>query len=152
MAKEKDNQRVSGDVLEALDNICKSNGGILQPTDVVKTAEWEKSPLHPYFEWDDSIAAQNHRIWQARKLIRVVVDILPGTEVETNVYVSLMQDRISGDGYRPMVQVLADSELRKLLLADALRELSRIQAKYSELKALAPVFAAIDELRQPVLA
>ena len=39
---------------------------------VLDAATKETSPLHHLFEWDDSLAAHAHRVWQARKLIRSV--------------------------------------------------------------------------------
>lgn len=45
---------------------------VITPKIVVERASNPKSPLHRYFEWDDSIAAQKHREWQARFLITSV--------------------------------------------------------------------------------
>src|SRR3990167_2956704 len=42
----------------------------LIPEAVVKRAENPKSPLHEYFEWNDTAAAQAYRIIQAGELIR----------------------------------------------------------------------------------
>ena len=39
---------------------------------VLDAATKETSPLHHLFEWDDTAAANEHRKWQARKLIRSV--------------------------------------------------------------------------------
>lgn len=39
---------------------------------VLQEAEDEANPLHPYFEWDDAVAACAHRRNQARKLISSV--------------------------------------------------------------------------------
>lgn len=36
---------------------------------IVKVAKNPASPLHKYFEWDDSIAAQKYRLSQARTLV-----------------------------------------------------------------------------------
>lgn len=39
---------------------------------VVEEARPKQSPLHPYFEWDDRRAAEQHRLEQARLMIRRV--------------------------------------------------------------------------------
>lgn len=44
--------------------------GRCTPRRVLAAARSPDSPLHPYFEWDDTVAAEAHRIEQARALIR----------------------------------------------------------------------------------
>jgi hypothetical protein len=47
-------------------------------SDLVERARNPNSPLHPHFEWDDSRAAQAHRVAQAERLIvRARVTIVP---------------------------------------------------------------------------
>jgi len=54
-----------GPVLESL-----ANEGRATPDDIVQVARDEASPLHRFFDWDDSSAATQHRLWQARHLAR----------------------------------------------------------------------------------
>ena len=56
-------------VLE-LNRISKKNKGKITPDAVVDSARNPHSPLHPCFEWDDSIAGDLYRLGQARELIR----------------------------------------------------------------------------------
>jgi hypothetical protein len=46
--------------------------GKLTPFDVIEAARDKTSPLHEYFEWNDTEAARLYRIEQARGLIRTV--------------------------------------------------------------------------------
>ena len=46
--------------------------GHLTPDLVLDAATKKTSPLHAMFLWDDTLAANEHRKWQARKLIRSV--------------------------------------------------------------------------------
>lgn len=131
-------------VTRELRRIAKSNGGVLQPATVVDAARPKSSPLHSKFEWDDSAAAEAYRIWQARQLIKVCVEVLPGVSVPTEVFVSLSSDRCSGGGYRVTTTVLSDAETRAELLEDALAELRIFKIKYRRLTELASVFDAID--------
>lgn len=39
---------------------------------VVQQSRPKDAPLHPAFEWDDKAAAEQHRLWQARQIIRAV--------------------------------------------------------------------------------
>ena len=122
--------------------------GALDPLAVVEAAEPEESPLHSFFEWDDGKAAQQHRLAQARKLIRVAVTIIPTVNTEpVRAYVSLTPLRRSGDGsYRSTVEVLSDREMRAQALADALRALSALERQYAHLRELRPVWAALSQI------
>ena len=55
----------------ALDELNQAHGH-LTPDLVVQAAQYEQSPIHSIFEWDDGKAAHQHRLWQARRLIRSV--------------------------------------------------------------------------------
>lgn len=46
--------------------------GRLTPEAVVEDARDEHSPLHDFFEWDDSEASHQYRLWQARTVIKSV--------------------------------------------------------------------------------
>lgn len=54
-----------------LDELNQAHGH-LTPDLVVQAATDEQSPIHSIFEWDDGKAAHQHRLWQARRLIRSV--------------------------------------------------------------------------------
>jgi hypothetical protein len=130
-----------------LKRIAIENGGLLKPEIVVEEARPKSSPLHSRFEWDDSVAGQQYRIWQARQLIRVSVELLAGTDEKMDVFVSLKTDRKDG-GYRVMSQVLSDAEMRAQMLADALSELELFRDKYQKLKELAEVFSVIRKVKK----
>jgi hypothetical protein len=130
-------------VVAELNRIASENGGLLQPCAVVDAAREPASILHDRFTWDDSEAAEQYRLWQARQLIRCSVVIEPRTETTVRAFVSLSQDRAQGGGgYRQTVRVLANASGRDSLLADALAELEVFQRKYAALTELAEVFAA----------
>jgi hypothetical protein len=46
--------------------------GELTPKAVVDSSRPSTAPLHPVFEWNDHVAAEKHREWQARFLIKSV--------------------------------------------------------------------------------
>lgn len=132
-----------------LKRIADENGGILKPEIVVAEARPRTSPLHSRFTWDNTKAAHEYRLWQARQLIRVVVETIDGVKGKHEVFVSLTKDRVES-GYRQMVEVLSDAELRRQLLHDALSELNLFQQKYARLKELAAVFASVRRVRQKI--
>jgi hypothetical protein len=135
------------EVTRELLRIQALNGGLLRAVDVVEEARHPASPLHEYFQWDDSLAAHQWRLQQARQMIRVTVEYLPYEEprYEVRAFVSLSPDRqLEDGGYRAVVEVLATPSRRQQLLADALQELNRIKTKYFQLTELDGIFRAIE--------
>lgn len=131
-----------------LEKIRARAGGTLKPEDVVEFARDESTALHSVFTWDDTEAAAQYRLWQARQVIRVCVtvrDDVKGPPIRT--YVSLYDDR-GDDGYRLLTDVLSDDEMRDKLLLQALSELKTWQAKYRQLEKLAPIFAAAEKVER----
>lgn len=109
-----------------------------------EVVEWackhKQSALHREFEWDDSEAARQYRLSQARRLIALHI-IDAGGERKA---ISLSIDRATGGGYRMVNDVLRRKNLRQIMLTDALAELRRVRQKYQKLSELAAVFEAID--------
>ena len=58
-------------VATVLDELNQAHGH-LTPDLVLAAAADEQSPIHSIFEWDDGKAGHQHRLWQARHLIRSV--------------------------------------------------------------------------------
>lgn len=134
-------------IVQTLKQLAEENGGLLLPEQVVDAARPVSSPLHSKFEWSDSKAAQEYRLWQARQLLRVCVELIPQSKTATDVFVSLKSDRREG-GYRQLVEVLSSKQMRAQLLSDALDELNWFREKYSHLRELAQVFSAIRKVRR----
>lgn len=141
--------KTSNSVIEELERIAKQNNGILQPEIVVEEARRPSSPLHSKFTWDDTEAAHQYRIYQARNLIRVVVQMIPNTaDSHERVWVSLKKDRENeGGGYRTLVSVLSDNDLREQLLQQAFEDMEYFQEKYSKLQELSEIFSAMKSVR-----
>jgi hypothetical protein len=66
----KSRAKITEQTVAALEEVRLSHDGKLRPPDVVNAARPEESPLHSHFEWDDSEAAEEYRLYQARYLIR----------------------------------------------------------------------------------
>lgn len=140
----------SEQILNELETIRATHGGILRAEDVVSFAEDENTALHRCFQWDDSKAARLYRLNQARGIIRVAVNVLETSKgpVETRAFVSLTPDRKEGGGYRAMADILSNQDLERRMIADALKELEVFRKKYQELSALKDLFIAIDALTE----
>jgi hypothetical protein len=123
----------------------KSNG-VIRPADVVEHARNPESAMHGWFEWDDTEAAAQYRLEQARRLLRVYVTVKAADTTPLRTFVSLSTDREQkGGGYREMQDVMSDEQLRAQLLADAFKELRAAQTKYRGLQQLSGVWEALDE-------
>jgi hypothetical protein len=135
---------------EELEQIRRANGGLLRPEDVVKFARNKRTALHEEFEWDDAKASAEYRLEQARKVIRVAVELLPSPHADQEpirAYVSVVSDRVQpGGGYRAIGDVMTDDDLRTELVNEALGEVKRWRRKYERLRELVPIFRAIDKV------
>ena len=131
-----------------LETIRGQHGGILRPEDVVKFAKRKTSALHDEFTWDDTDAAKEHRLWQARHVIRVTVQTVPHPSAgePMQAYVSLKKDRVQpGGGYRSMVEVMSTEEQRIQLVNQALCDFKRLRDKHQRMEELSRIFRAIDK-------
>lgn len=111
------------DELERLED----QAGRLTPSIVIEAAKDEQSPLHGYFEWDDSIAAENYRLEQARTLIRSVVLHITD-EKTTFTCVRYVRDPKAGpkeQGYRSIPSLVSDDQSAGLVVQ---YEFARAQA------------------------
>lgn len=133
--------QVVGEALEALGG---HNSGELTPERVVDAARPEDHPLHPVFEWDDSLAAERWRRSQAGELIRSVVAVMPERPASkpTRAFVSVKAHE--GPAYVPIRTAMADPDLRQQVLAGAMRELVSWRKRHKELEELADLFSQID--------
>ena len=103
----------------------------------------EDAPLHNEFEWDDSVAAEQYRLSQARHIINCLV-VSEEKQEPTRAFFNIQR---SEGQYHSLDLIMRNEDTREALLETALRELSAFQHKYSQLKELANVFASIDEIR-----
>jgi predicted component of viral defense system (DUF524 family) len=136
------------EILSELQAIQKSNRGLLRPEDVVEFAKNPDTALHSKFTWNIQEAAEQHWLHQARNVIRVHVQVIENNSPPVKVFVSLTEDRNKGNGYRSMTDVMSDESRRERLLAQAEREMKTFVSKYSTLKELAPVIAAMKTVRR----
>ena len=124
-------------IREALITVQRDNAdGLLVAEEVVEAAKDEDSPLHECFTWDDTEAAKQYRLVQARRLISCDV-IWPDGDKEKPAprWVSLTDDRKRpGGGYRETKQVIDSKELLEQLEATAKRDRDGVLKRYEMLK------------------
>ena len=117
------------------------------PSMLVERARPEDSPLHPAFEWDDSIAAEQHRIYQARQLCNSVRIIRQGVLVPAFVHVTIAATSSAPkqEGYVPLDVALADRGWRNQVLAEAAALLNGLRQRMVGLHQVQPVVVAVDQ-------
>lgn len=126
-------------------------GQELTPEVLVSKARNKKSPIHKFFNWDDKSAAQQHRLAQARRLIRSV-EIVVEVDHEARrvpMYHSLVVSRESAPSrrYVHFDSIVKDDDSRRAVLDQALNELVTWQKRYRETRdVFGGVHSAIDEV------
>ena len=134
-----------------LEKLQKKNKGKIKPADIVKAAKKPNSVLHEIFDWDDTKAATEWRLSQARIMINSLrVDVVmvenPASEEKTSsvrayVNVSSEDDRY----YTETAAALQDVDLKAQVLSAAKRKIS---SAITDLKELENMSAAVDSLEK----
>jgi hypothetical protein len=142
---------------ERIDAIVQQNGGSVSREDVLDDARNLDSPLHPAFEWDDPVAAEQWRLEQARYLLRsinVVIEKPDGETTETRafVHVNIETEDVTeqGPAFVTVQRALGDDELRRQLILEALARIEFWQKRYGEYSEFAPVVMAINQVREQI--
>lgn len=128
--------------------IEKEKGSITRES-VVDRARPENAPLHPLFQWNDTIAAEEYRKVQAHQLISNLVIVQPREEPEKppiiyRAFVNSSESPCQEGSYINLKKATASPETMSILLANAKRELKAFREKYDMLTDLSPVMSAID--------
>lgn len=136
----------------------KNGNGQVTPEDVVKAASRKASPLHAAFEWDNSKAAHQHRLSQARHMLRSIVVVYRDEAGEKPPVRAFNIQRIESSGdaiktvYRSTDDILRDPDARVQFLKRALDELISLRKRYRDLQELSVVFRSIDEALEAIKA
>lgn len=132
-----------GDTLELL---RQHHNGRLTAQIVVEQAIDEQSPLHPAFEWDDTKAAEEYRLEQARSLIRSVLIVSEGTAPEVRAFVTVLQADDQYLSYTHIVQAMENPILREQVLTRAKSELVNWEERYHHLEEFSMVHHVIAKV------
>jgi len=124
--------------------------GPIHPSDILDLAKSEDSPIHKYFEWDDSKAAHEHRLWQARALIKCIVTEIKGQEVPAFQNVVVVSE-VNNRGYLATETCMETPDIWDQVIRRALTEASNWADRYRTYKELASVVEAIDKVKKEIL-
>ena len=133
--------QVAGEVCEQLDS-----AGCLSAQRLVDVSRPKEAALHTAFEWDDSIAGEEWRKHQARHIINSIIVVQKKEDEPVPVRAFFKIEQSEGT-YESVHTILRCATKREMLMQDALRELDSFKRKYSVLKELSGVFAAIEDAK-----
>ena len=120
-------------------------GDNLTPDNVVEVAKDENNVMHDMFEWDDMVAGEKYRLWQARNIIaniRVSVISDESNKRPIKAFVTTKRDTF----FEPIEKVVKDTDRYSILLNNAYRELTQIKYKYDTLIEIQELLKDIPEV------
>lgn len=119
--------------------------GRLYTCDVVRTAREEDCVAHKCFQWDDALAADAHRLDQARKLITSVELVREAGEDKHITMPAFTHLRADRNGYRETEEVYAVPELRSSLVVQLKTDWLALKSKHDEVISELAEFDKFDE-------
>lgn len=122
---------------QALEEIRKAENlyGKITAETVLKVAEDDDSPIHELFEWDDSKAAHNYRLAQARTIINnLEVIVISSSEKEIRIPVfEITKDESEPGRQYKHIDVLTSDD-RDYIVQTTIKHIRQLQTKLSAYK------------------
>ena len=138
---------------EYLERMSEEENGIT-PARVLEVSRSEDALLHPCFEWDDTKAAEAHRLNQARlligNLIRVTVKESEDEDISIEpqrirAFVNVSNEAHAERGrFKPIITALSEGGSRRMVLENARRDALLFREKYARMEEFSEVLKAID--------
>jgi hypothetical protein len=123
--------------------------GPLTTQAIVEDARAQDAILHPYFEWNDQVAAEEYRRKQAGYYVRHIMIIRQEGEEPIRGFHDVVIKRDEDDpgerGFMPLGVICQQQDLVEQIVEQARRELIFWQRRYRQYEALAGVHKAIEE-------
>lgn len=120
-----------------LDNLYIDNQHKLTAEVVVDSARDKESPIHPFFEWNNTKAGEEWRKQQARNMIRAVHVVKSDRESQQREYVHV---RVPSNGayYKKTTEVVEDPSELSIVVHDLAGKLEGIQRMLDNLSKTKP--------------
>jgi hypothetical protein len=114
-------------------------GGDLTTERVLEAAQPEASPIHNVCEWDDGVAAHEHRLRQCRVFLRGVTIIVDAGDPQPLIHVPSISSAAGRAGTYVLSDVLASRpDEMALAMAEAHRALQSARARVEEVELMIP--------------
>jgi len=136
---------------QEIEKVRAAFGGDIAAEHVVKAASDSANPLHGIFEWDDSEAARQHRLTQARTLMRSIEVVYEEPErrphrVYEVSHAAKRGDKQDATTYRTVEELMTDPASRDRLIGDAIKQAMAFRRRFQALRELQLIFEAIDKV------
>lgn len=121
--------------------IEKQFGGVVDPKTLVAAARPTKSPIHRYFEWNNTRAAEKYRLWQARNIllsIEVIINEKESVRAYHNIFMA-NDDRT----YVSLDRARQSEDLWEQIIHNAMREALAWNSRYETYKELSKISKSI---------
>lgn len=132
--------------------------GSLTTHNVLQCARSPESPLHDYFVWDDTEAAEKYRLMQAGQLIRSIRVRISKAAPPVRRFVNVRRDEEgelsinpfenSNNEYKPVEEAMKSPLIKEHLFEKALYEIECFERKYSHMKEFAGIFNELRKLKK----
>jgi hypothetical protein len=142
-------QKPNADTIQVRTELERLYGqkGELKPSAVVDAARAKDSPLHKCFEWRDGKAADEYRLIQARKLIRLTVTIIDD-KPESYMHVPARGTADDQEGaYHPVSVIVQNFDWYERALSELTSKVHSAMASADELRRAAESVDAPDAER-----
>lgn len=133
--------------------------GRLTPKELVNVSRDVNAPLHNEFEWNDGVAAERYREYQAGRIIQSVaikVTTIPSETTKLDLTIKKVENTVryfhaverDGNGYESLETICNNEEKFNNLMELCLKDMQIFRDKYYTLRNTdyAIVFDAIDEI------
>ena len=137
---------------DAIRSLAEKHGSITAAI-VLVAAKAKSSPLHPYFLWDNTAAAEKFREIQAQQLIRSIkVTYEPSEDVSTHIRVrefvcvtpdSEDPETASANIYVPYSTAIKVESYRDQVMSQCRRDAESFRQKYRALQEAATIIEAM---------
>lgn len=149
----KSGSRIKADAQKAgelMEQLSQTEDGLTAET-LLNANKPEEAPLHNCYEWDDSKAAVEWRLHQSRHFINsiVTVQVQEGQEEQPETMRAFFVTTEKSK-YEPLHAIVKEKSKYEAMLDTALSELIAFKRKYAQIKALQPIFEAIDKTMKGV--
>jgi hypothetical protein len=131
--------------------------GVIKPKAILDEARSRKSPIHHFFEWDDSKAAEKYRLHTAVTMARAICFRVKLSGPEALNYQPMLvrlRDRTPSNGiqkgYVNFVRALGEPNLRRQMIESAKKDVDLFIKRYSTQEALIGAMPVAHRLREAI--
>ncbi len=137
---------------ECLD-MLQDKHGVIEPRMVLTEAKKKSSPLHDYFEWDNTRAANKYRLHQARALVNhieitIVYDDGKEGTVRRFHNISVVEQGEKRQCYVNIKTVADNEDYIEQIVERAFREANAWRERYKHYEKLTPICRAIETFKR----